>query len=115
MDNKTSIKSYKSSKEHDIDSNLFNLFKNSPIPDEQLMENLGLFISSKDFSRMLFYASYLQKNFDVPGIVMDLEQGGGITFALFSTFRSIYEPYNRHRKIIGFDTFSGFPILDKRW
>ena len=49
MDKKTSIKSYKSPKEHDIDNNLINLFKNSPIPDEQLMENLGLFISSKDF------------------------------------------------------------------
>jgi len=33
---------------------------------------------------------------------------------LFSTFRSIYEPFNRHRKIIGFDTFSGFPTLDKK-
>lgn len=32
--------------------------------------------------------------------------------ALFSAMRGIYEPYNYSRKIIGFDTFSGFPSVD---
>ena len=27
---------------------------------------------------------------------------------LFQSLRGIYEPFNRHRKIIGFDTFEGF-------
>ena len=28
--------------------------------------------------------------------------------ALFSALRGIYEPFNRYRKIVGFDTFTGF-------
>lgn len=114
MDKKTSIKSYKSSKEHDVDNELVSLFKNAPIPDEQLMENLGLFISSKDFSRMIFMHHIYKQIIDVPGVIMDFGTRWGNNIALFSTFRSIYEPYNRHRKLIGFDTFSGFPILDKK-
>jgi hypothetical protein len=29
--------------------------------------------------------------------------------ALFAALRGIYDPYNRHRKLIAFDTFTGFP------
>jgi hypothetical protein len=32
--------------------------------------------------------------------------------SLFTNFRGIYEPYNYNRKVIGFDTFEGFPELD---
>ena len=42
---------------------------------------------------------------------MCVHQGGGImTWAKLS---STLEPYNYHRKIIGFDTFSGIPKLNK--
>ena len=34
---------------------------------------------------------------------------GGQNLALFESFRGMYEPYNYTRKIVGFDTFSGFP------
>jgi hypothetical protein len=35
----------------------------------------------------------------------------GQNMALFTTFRGIHEPYNLSRKIIGFDTFTGFPSV----
>ena len=34
--------------------------------------------------------------------------------ALFQNFRAMYEPFNYNRKIIGFDTFSGFPEMDQK-
>ena len=34
--------------------------------------------------------------------------------ALFSALRGIYEPFNRHRKIVGFDTFTGFPDISTK-
>ena len=49
-----------------------------------------------------------QKIIDVQGVVFDLGTRWGQNMSLFSSFRGIYEPYNRHRKIIGFDTFEGF-------
>ena len=42
------------------------------------------------------------------GVVFDLGTRWGQNMSLFTSFRGIYEPYNRHRKIIGFDTFKGF-------
>ena len=33
----------------------------------------------------------------------------GNVSSVFTSLREIYEPYNRHRKIIAFDTFTGFP------
>ncbi len=38
----------------------------------------------------------------------------GQNLALFQSFRGMYEPYNHNRKIIGFDTFEGFPSVDKK-
>ena len=111
MRNKIGFKSYKSDIEHDIDTGILEAFKNAPIPNDQLMENLGIFISSKDFSRILFMHHIYQKIIDVLGVVMDFGTRWGNNLALFSTFRRMYEPYNRHRKLIGFDTFTGFPEL----
>jgi len=35
----------------------------------------------------------------------------GQDLALFSSLRGIYEPFNHNRKIVGFDTFAGFPAV----
>ncbi len=32
----------------------------------------------------------------------------------FAQFSAIYEPYNHNRRIIGFDTFKGFPAINKK-
>ena len=46
-------------------------------------------------------------------IFSNLEQGG-VKILLFSALRGIYEPFNRHKKIIAFDTFEGFRDIHKK-
>jgi hypothetical protein len=48
------------------------------------------------------------KILNVPGCIVELGCQWGQNLALFSTFRTIYEPQNVGRKVIGFDTFEGF-------
>jgi len=48
------------------------------------------------------------KIISVPGVVMEFGVRWGQNLALFESLRGIYEPYNYTRKVIGFDTFSGF-------
>ena len=108
------IKSYKNNQEIDLDKSMYELLKNNPIPNEQLGENLGLFLNSKNFSRILFMHHIYQKIVNIPGVIMDFGTRWGHNMALFSIFRGIYEPFNRHRKIIGFDTFSGFPSVHEK-
>jgi hypothetical protein len=38
----------------------------------------------------------------------------GQNLALMHALRGIYEPFNYNRKIIGFDTFGGFPSVDAK-
>jgi hypothetical protein len=45
------------------------------------------------------------------GIVMEFGVRWGQTLAILAALRGIFEPFNRHRKIVGFDTFAGFKGL----
>src|SRR5205085_8258763 len=44
-----------------------------------------------------------------PGIIMEFGTWWGANLALFASLRAVYEPYNYTRRIVGFDTFSGYP------
>jgi hypothetical protein len=94
--------------ELDARKELLGLFKNSPIPAEEMPFHLGLFVNRQLMARMLWMHEIYSKIINVPGVVMEFGVRWGQNLALFQSFRSIYEPYNYTRKVIGFDTFSGF-------
>jgi hypothetical protein len=48
----------------------------------------------------------------VPGVAMELGTRFGRDLAILDGLRTVYEPLNYSRKIIGFDTFTGFPKVD---
>ena len=88
---------------------LITSLKNSPIPDEELVHNLGLYLNRQTLSRILFFHELYLKALNIHGVIMEFGVRWGQTLSLLSSFRGIYEPYNYLRKIIGFDSFSGFP------
>ena len=97
-----------STTELDARRELLDLFKHSPIPEHELPFHLGLFVNRQLLARMLWMHEIYQKIINVPGVVMEFGVRWGQNLALFQNLRSIYEPYNYTRKVIGFDTFSGF-------
>ncbi len=113
MQLKTGIKSFASKDEEFAKEKFLKLFKKSPIPNDQLFSNLGLFLGSKDLSRILFMEHIYKMIVDVQGVVFDFGTRWGQNMAIFSALRGLYEPFNRHKKIVGFDTFSGFPKIAK--
>lgn len=48
------------------------------------------------------------------GLIMEFGVRWGQNLSLFSSLRGIHEPFNYNRKIIGFDTFAGFPSVDEK-
>jgi hypothetical protein len=46
-------------------------------------------------------------------VIMEFGVRWGQNLVTLNNLRGIYEPYNHSRKIIGFDTFSGFPSVHK--
>lgn len=90
------------------------LFARCPIPSNEILGNLGLFMNRQTVSRLLFMHELYQKILNVHGVVMEFGTRWGHNLALFHSFRGIYEPYNYNRKIIAFDTFEGFPSVDAK-
>ena len=87
------------------------LFENCPIPSDELLSNLLLFVKRQDLTRMIFLHDLYKRALEVNGVVMEFGVRWGRDLALFESFRGMYEPYNYGRKVIGFDTFEGFPSV----
>ncbi len=107
-------KIYSSSEENKVREQFVEHFRNCPIPDDQILSNLGLFLNSKTLARILFMDHLYRQIVDVQGIVIDFGTWWGQNSSLFAALRGIYEPFNRHRKIVGFDSFTGFPSISEK-
>lgn len=98
----------KSEEEIKIKDNFFQLYMENPIPKDELLDNLALFINRQTLSNLLYKDFLYRKIIDVHGIICEFGVRWGRNLALFENFRGIYEPYNLTRKVVGFDTFEGF-------
>jgi len=87
--------------------------KASPLPDDEVLPNLGLFLTSKNLSRILFFYEIYKRIVNTHGIIVEFGVRWGQTLAVMSALRGIFEPFNRHRKIVGFDTFEGFQGMSR--
>lgn len=94
-------------------NNLQELLNSSPIPSEELFNNIGLYIDRRTLSRFLFINEIYQKIIPIHGSIFELGVRYGQNISLFTSYRGIYEPYNHNRKIVGFDTWEGFPEVNE--
>jgi hypothetical protein len=103
-----------SQSEKDLQRTFVELFRNAPLPDDEILPNLGLFLSSKALSRVLFFYEIYKKIVNTHGQIMEFGVRWGQNLSLLSALRGIFEPFNRHRKIVGFDTFAGFKGMSEK-
>jgi len=87
---------------------LYKLFAERPMPDEQLLINLGIYMRSGVLSKILFINELYELIRNVPGVIMEFGTWWGQNLILFENLRAIYEPFNQNRRIIGFDSFEGY-------
>ena len=108
----TDIVSHQSSPERERVLQLADMLLTSPIPKDQIGENLGLFLNSKELSRLLFMTHLYQLAVPVHGSVFEFGTRWGNNLAIFHACRSIFEPFNKRlRPIVGWDSFEGFPSI----
>lgn len=96
------------------EARLGEMLRGAPIPDSELAENSGLFVSPRTFKRQLFFAELYQHALGVHGAMMQFGVRWGRDLATLHALRTIHEPFNAARPIVGFDTFEGFPGVDAR-
>lgn len=63
----------------------------------------------QSISRILYYDWIYQKLLGKPGVICEFGVQWGSGLSILQSLRGMYEPYNHQRKLIGFDTFEGFP------
>jgi hypothetical protein len=103
---------YSNTNEYAIRKEMLKMLRECPIPEDDLLQNIGLFISSKNMSRIMFMHHIYKLSLEAHGVIMEFGCRWGQVSSLFAAFRGMYEPFNRMKKIIAFDSFEGFPSLN---
>ena len=77
-----------------------------------ISSNSSLFVDRIQYSKIFAKYEIFKKILNNPGSIIEcgVKEGNGLM--LFAKLSAIFEPYNFKRKIIGFDTFEGFPNLN---
>ncbi|MEO5328422.1 MAG: crotonobetainyl-CoA--carnitine CoA-transferase [Magnetococcus sp. THC-1_WYH] len=100
--------------EKEARNNLQTQLKNTPVPKEEQIKNLGLFMDRQTWSHYLFLLHLYREILPIHGHIMEFGVRWGRNMAVFTALRGVFEPFNYIRKIIGFDTFSGFPGVHEK-
>ena len=93
---------------------MITLLNENNIDQNEIIDNLGLFSSRQSLQRMLFLHEIYQKILNTHGVIIEFGVRWGENIANMIKLRSILEPYNHTRKIVGFDTFEGFPDVSAK-
>ena len=111
--NKVGKISFQNDTEIDTSKSVFESLFSKKIPNDEILENLGIFFTSKNLSRILCLNDLYQKQIELHGNILDYGTRWGQNACIFALLRGIYEPFNRHKKIYAFDTFEGFNKINK--
>jgi hypothetical protein len=87
---------------------LLALFQKTPLPTDHLLVSLGLYQRSTAIAKLLYLHELYQHILMIPGIIMEFGIWYGNTMVQLGNLRAVLEPYNFTRKIVGFDTFTGY-------
>lgn len=90
---------------------LAKLLEETPISPVDMLDNLTLYLRRHQLTDLLTVDALYRMILDIPGVIMEFGVRYGRHVAAFTALRGVYEPYNPLRRIIGFDTFTGFPDI----
>ncbi len=83
-----------------------------PADRRESLHQAPLFLLPHVLRRIVFFEEIYKRILPVPGIVMEFGVRYGRDVAILDGLRTVYEPLNYARKIVGFDTFTGFPGVE---
>jgi hypothetical protein len=85
-----------------------------PADERERLHQAPLFLLPHVLRRISFFTEIYQRILKVPGVVMEFGVWYGRDLAILDGLRTVYEPLNYSRKIVGFDTFTGFPGVEPK-
>ncbi len=106
--------SYASAEETQAYQQLYQALRNTPVPAGELLKHLSLYLNRSLLAHILFMHDLYQRILNLHGIIAEFGVRWGRNLALFTMLRTLYEPHNFGRRIVGFDTFGGFPSVSPK-
>ncbi len=92
---------------------LATLSERFPAGERERLHHLPLFLLPHVLRRIAFFDDLYRRILTVPGVVMEFGVRFGRDLAVLDSLRTLYEPLNSSRTIVGFDTFTGFPSVNE--
>ena len=111
---KQSRSTTRSEKEQSYAARMEQCIADSPFSNLERLQNFSLYTPRQDLTNFLVRYEIFKRALQVQGSIVEcgvLHGGGLMAWAQFS---AIFEPTNHQRRVVGFDTFSGFPGLAKQ-
>lgn len=87
------------------------LFENDPTPTIEKIEAFPKFVSRQAMAKFLTKYEIFKQILEVNGSIVECGVLHGAGTLAWAKLSSIFEPANHLRKVIGFDTFGGFPSV----
>ncbi|GGS43765.1 class I SAM-dependent methyltransferase [Streptomyces violaceus] len=104
---------HESAQEKEVRERLTKLLVETPIPPVYLIDNLPVYLRRHQLADLLTMDALYRMLTEIPGVIMEFGVLHGRHLATLAALRGLHEPYNSFRRIIGFDTFTGFPDLSE--
>jgi hypothetical protein len=81
----------------------------SPFSNVERFANFPLYVARQDLTRFLCRYELFKRVLNLQGSIIECGClfGGGVT--TWAQLASIFEPFNHQRRVVGFDSFEGFP------
>lgn len=86
-------------------------FEAMPVSTTQKLEAWPLWVRQREIAKFLVKAQMMQALLTVPGVIVECGVLYGAGVATWLQLSDLYEPVNFSRRVVGCDTFSGFPAV----
>src|SRR5271168_2949911 len=106
--------STRSEKEQGYAARMEQCIAESPYSNLERLQNFTLYTPRQDLTNFLVRYEIFQRVLPVQGSIIEcgVLRGGGLM--AWAQLSAIFEPTNHQRRIVGFDTFSGFPNMARQ-
>jgi len=104
---------FRTKREKEVGKKLEQIFLSCPHSVEIKLENFTKYIKRQTLTRLLALYEIFKKSLCVKGSIIECGVFRGFGLMAWANMSAILEPANLTRRIYGFDTFEGFPSLQK--
>lgn len=101
-------------KEKDSVLQLAKIMQESSLSDFEKATHFSLFAPRQSIASFLFRYEIFKRILNIHGSILECGVAYGSGLMSFALLSSIFEPVNHTRKIVGFDTFAGFPEISTK-